>query len=230
MDNYTGTTLSRFHPLSLLVVIFPTILGRLTVTIITHITPSFSTHSLVGFMVYVACLWIVVALGWVFLRSQGVPCRALGFTYFRWVDLLWAGVATMAGMVLFIISNIIADWFGLPPYQGIIYQTDQFANIAIVVLVCVLIGPLGEEILYRGFLLSWLWGRLKNPWAAGLLATIIFAVVHIPGFGLRGALYILLWTPLIAALFINRRCIYPCFEAHLVNNMFAYVLIPRMGF
>jgi membrane protease YdiL (CAAX protease family) len=134
--------------------------------------------------------------------------------------------AAMAGFALFYVSQSLADWFRLPAYQGIAFQVDRTINLVVATLVCVLIGPLGEEILYRRFLLGWLWGRLRNPWLASLLATFIFTIVHVPGFGLRGSLYILFWTPLVAALFIWRRSIYPGYEAHLVNNFVAYVLVP----
>lgn len=87
---------------------------------------------------------------------------------------------------------------------------------------------MGEEILYRGFLLGLLWAKLGRAWLAGLLATMIFALFHIPGFGLAGALFILLWTPLAVTFFLWRRSIYPPYAMHVLNNLFAYVLVPLL--
>jgi membrane protease YdiL (CAAX protease family) len=219
-------TLSQLHPLTLLAAFLPPVLVRLVFQVISIFNPAFPTHSLAGSAIYVACLWLVISLGWICLHGRGVTWQNLGFVSFRWGDLLWAGAAALAGFALFYVSQSLADWLRLPAYQGIAFQPGRAVDLVIAMLVCVLIGPLGEEILYRGFLLGWLWGWLGNPWLAGLLSTLIFAMVHVPGFGLRGSLYILIWTPLVVALFISRRSIYPGYEAHLVNNFVAYVLVP----
>jgi membrane protease YdiL (CAAX protease family) len=220
--------LSQLHPLILLAAFLPPVLVHLVFKVITILNPAFPTHSLAGFVIYVTCLWLTISMGTFYLRRQGITWKNLGFINFRWSDLFWAAVASLIGFALFYVSQSLADWLNLPAYQVVNFDEGQAINLVVVILICVLIGPLGEELLYRGFLLGWLWSRLRNPWLAGILATLVFAIVHIPGFGLRGSLFILFWTPLVAALYIWRRSIFPGYEAHLINNLIAYVLVPLL--
>lgn len=175
------------------------------------------------------CVWLVVGVGWAYLRRKGATWHDLGFTNFRLQDIGWAVLAALVGMfIVFPVSQAVAGWLGLPDMRGINYHLDNPADLLIAISVCALIGPLGEEILYRGFLLGLLWAKLGRAWLAGLLATLIFALVHIPGFGMAGALFILLWTPLVVTLFLWRRSIYPPYAVHVLNNAFAYVLVPLL--
>lgn len=226
--NHFNKELSRLNPLILLVVFLPPILVHLVFRLIAVMDLDFMPYSLTGFTAYVASLWLIFSMVMIYLRRRGITWQNLGLTNFRWSDFYWSAAAAILGFVMFYVSQLVADWLNLPAYQGLDYREVQGFNLIWVLLVCVLIGPLGEELLYRGLLLGWLWGRMKNPWLAGLLATLVFAIVHIPGFGLRGSLYILFWTPPIVALFIWRRSIYPGYEAHLVNNLVAYGLVPYL--
>ncbi len=229
----SNLAMSRLPALSVLGVFSPVLLTALLFRVLRLVSEplfaSLQTYPLMGFVVYVASVWVVIGLGWSCLRGRGVTWRDLGFTNFHLRDLAWAaGAASVAVFIAFPASQLLSDLLRLAPIRGMNYRLDNPTNAMIAVLVCTLSGPLGEEILYRGFLLGLLWAKLGRAWPAGVLGTLIFAVLHVPGFGLRGALYILFSTPLLVTLFLWRRSVYPPYAMHVINNTFAYVLVPLL--
>jgi membrane protease YdiL (CAAX protease family) len=229
----SGFSLSKLSMPTVLVAFLPVLLTRflfrVSILIGKPLSGSIRAYPLGGFIVYVACVWLVVGVGWAYLHRKGATWRDLGFTNFCLRDMAWAVLAALFGLfVVFPMSQGLARWLRLPVIQGIRYHLESPADLLIAISICTLIGPLGEEILYRGFLLGLLWAKLGRAWLAGLLTTLIFALVHIPGFGLAGALFILLWTPLVVILFVWRRSIYLPYVVHVLNNTFAYVLVPLL--
>lgn len=94
----------------------------------------------------------------------------------------------------------------------------------VLVLVVVSVGPLVEELLFRGVLLSALWQRWQAGWAV-VLSSLMFALVHLPGlqwqwFALPDLLLLALalaWLRLLSG------SIWPGVLAHAVNNLLAVV-------
>ncbi|MGH8158290.1 MAG: lysostaphin resistance A-like protein [Rhodanobacter sp.] len=94
----------------------------------------------------------------------------------------------------------------------------------VLVLVVVSLGPLVEELLFRGVLLSALWQRWQAGWAVAL-SSLMFALVHLPGlqwqwFALPDLLLLAL---ALAWLRLRSGSIWPGVLAHGVNNLLAVV-------
>ena len=92
------------------------------------------------------------------------------------------------------------------------------------VLVVVSLGPMVEELLFRGVLLSTLLKRWGAGWAA-LISSLMFALVHLPGlqwqwFELPDLLLLAL---LLAWLRLRSGSIWPGVLAHGINNLLAVV-------
>ncbi|OOG50326.1 abortive infection protein [Rhodanobacter sp. C01] len=90
------------------------------------------------------------------------------------------------------------------------------------VLVVVSVGPVVEELLFRGVLLSALWQRWRTGWAM-TLSSLAFALVHLPGlqwqwFALPDLLLLAL---ALAWLRLRSGSIWPGVLAHGVNNLLA---------
>ena len=104
---------------------------------------------------------------------------------------------------------------------------DGLLNLLSAILLPAVLVPMAEEVLFRGFLLSHLRGRFHNSWVAGLIGGFMFVLIHVPLFGWSGMLlYMALWTPLPVILFLWRKSLYPSTVMHILNNTFAYVLVP----
>ncbi|MDW2980842.1 CPBP family intramembrane glutamic endopeptidase [Rhodanobacter sp. KK11] len=90
------------------------------------------------------------------------------------------------------------------------------------VLVVVGVGPLAEELLFRGVLLSALMKRMHTGWAvAG--SSLLFALVHLPGLAYQWYALpnLLLLALLLAGLRLRSGSIWPAVLAHGVNNLLA---------
>lgn len=93
-------------------------------------------------------------------------------------------------------------------------------DMAIAVFVLIGIGPIIEEIVFRGFLLQTLLSRIK-PLFASLIAAGFFALVHFE-FQSIGMIFFL--ALVINWLFIRSRSIWPCVAFHMINNGIALIL------
>jgi membrane protease YdiL (CAAX protease family) len=88
----------------------------------------------------------------------------------------------------------------------------------------VIVSPLTEELVFRGYVLNALLGRLRVITAV-FLSAIIFASVHIM-FGPGLMVYIFLGAFVSAYLFIKFKSLYPCILMHLLTNLWAYIIVP----
>jgi membrane protease YdiL (CAAX protease family) len=193
---------------------------------IVEITAGFPMFPL---LLYITITWLVIAGGWLLLRRFKITWRDIGFANFRWQDLGLAAVAALVGLFLiYPASTLIAKAMGLEAIKGMSYSLAGPLNIISAVLIASLLGPLAEDILFRGFLLNVLQEKLRLKWVVGLIGVLMFTIIHIPGFGWSGTLFILLWSPLSVGLFLWRRSIYPSLVLHMINNLVAYVLIPAV--
>ena len=127
--------------------------------------------------------------------------------------------------VAYPLSVLIVRLFGLPPMRGMNFSLVGPLDVVSALVATVLLGSLAEDILFRGFLLSTLRAKMSNLWTVGLIGIIMFTLVHLH-FGLAGMIFILLWSPLTVGLFLWRRSIYPSYVMHVLNNLFAYVIVP----
>jgi membrane protease YdiL (CAAX protease family) len=90
--------------------------------------------------------------------------------------------------------------------------------------VVVLVGPMVEEVLFRGALLAWLRSRMGDGWAIAISA-IVFGTVHLPDLDW-------LWYAVPNLIIVGAFCawlrvrsgsIWPAFIAHAANNALATV-------
>jgi uncharacterized protein len=179
------------------------------------------------FLLYVAANWMVIGVLFPILRGRKITLRDLGFKNFRPLDLLLAGAAAAVGiLIIYPLAGYLAQLIGLDPIRGMGYSLANPLNIIGAVVIASLLGPLAEDILFRGFLLGLLTEKLRRPWLVAIVGTLVFTLIHIPYFGWAGTLFILLWSPLSVGLFLWRKSIYPSLVLHIINNLVAYVLIP----
>jgi membrane protease YdiL (CAAX protease family) len=191
--------------------------------------PLIATYPMLAFGVYAAWNWLVILVGYLVVRRYRITWRDIGFTNFRLRD-IWLSVAgALAGLlVVFPISTLIVKALGLPPMRGMNYSLHGPLDIIGAILATVLLGTLAEDILFRGFLLGLLRTKIRNLWVVGLIGVLMFTLIHIAYFGWAGMIFILLWSPLTVGLFLWRRSIYPSYGMHILNNLWAYVLMPLL--
>ena len=90
--------------------------------------------------------------------------------------------------------------------------------------VVVLVGPMVEEVLFRGALLAWLRSHMRDGWAMAVSA-IVFGAVHLPDLGWLwyAVPNLILVGAFCAWLRVRSGSIWPAFIAHAANNALATV-------
>jgi hypothetical protein len=173
-------------------------------------------------------------LGWVSLSLRGVGWRGVGLTLpRRWPRALALGTA--AGIVLeilsaFVLEPALARLFGrsadLSDFQPLVGN----ARLLLVVLVANwVLAALGEELVYRGYLMNrvaGLGGGTRAAWAASLLAvSAFFGWGHVDQ-GLTGQVQAAIDGLMLGLLYLaTRRNLLVPIVSHGVSNSLAFVLL-----
>lgn len=132
-------------------------------------------------------------LGWASLRVRGLRWKDVGFAQPRsWTHALAIGVAAglaIEGFELFVSQPLLARWLGKMPdlsdFSGLVGNWKQ--TLLFIVLLWLLAG-MGEEIVYRGYLMNRVAGLFRNTslrdtrtaWLVSLFViSIVFGCSHL---------------------------------------------------
>jgi uncharacterized protein len=132
--------------------------------------------------IYVSKTPYLFVLGWVSLRLRGMRWKDVGFARPRsWGKAILLGITIglcMEVMELFLTQPLLSRWLGKMP--DLSDFADVVGNLKLflfyVVLVWVL-GALGEEIVYRGYLMNRVAGVFRNTRPAWVVSLIVVSVV-----------------------------------------------------
>jgi membrane protease YdiL (CAAX protease family) len=129
-----------------------------------------------------------------------------------------------------LLSNVF-DTIGLPMFWGESNDFKLVSSLDFVAAIAgtVLIAPIAEEIIFRGFVLrAFLDNGYKLATAVGL-ASLIFSSIHV-FFGPGILIFTLLWALFPTFLYLKFKSLYPAIAFHIVNNLLSYILLPAVGF
>lgn len=184
--------------------------------------------------IYVSKTPYLFVLGWASLRLRGMRWKDVGFARPRnWGKALLVGVAVgvcMEALELFVTQPLLARWLGKMPdlsdFAGMVGDLKVF--LFYVVLLWVL-GALGEEIVYRGYLMNRVAGVFRDTKAAWILSLIAVSIVFGCGHLDQGATGMIenVWNGLLlGALYLacGRNLAVPVI-AHAVGDTLDFVLI-----
>ena len=127
-----------------------------------------------GFLLTLSILSILIIL-FLIRRSLKEPLETYGFHFQQFHQQLISGV----------LLTFIIVWFrGGQNIKEILYMSDHFIEYfsvqTILNLICSLIFAAQEEILFRGFLLTFFQKLFKHPMIGMFLSAAIFGLVHYP--------------------------------------------------
>lgn len=176
----------------------------------------------------VCALIPILRVGWL----RGEPLASIGLQAPRPLRLVGIGVAMgFAALAVNVISGAIFQWFGIQPDQseqlqqlGGIRRGEYLAQIALAIG-AVILAPIGEEILFRGYVFNAIAQSGKSSQLAVALAFIgsaaLFSIVHISGVttGASGLLVPIFLVGLVFAWGVYyTRSVVPGIIAHAINN------------
>lgn len=128
---------------------------------------------------------------------------------------------------VFLAGNLLARWafrFAGPEIAGV-YDTRSQAPAPVIALLLLLwIGP-AEEVFWRGFVQRRLGERLGR-WRGYLLASLIYAGVHVWAFNAMLFVAALVCALFWGAMFLRTRSVWPGLISHAVWDVTVFVLFP----
>jgi membrane protease YdiL (CAAX protease family) len=132
------------------------------------------------------------------------------------------------GVLAFLGTDFVLSALGLPRVAGMDIGRPTLTAAAILVAGPVLVAPFGEELFFRVLWIGMLGQRVPRLLAA-VAAIAAFSAYHYPYFGLGGAVFIAVWSIVPVTLFLWTKDITAPLLMHVLNNAFAYVLVPLIG-
>lgn len=166
---------------------------------------------------------LLVHRRWPQLWSMGQPP---GFGFVRPARASFLLLAVVIGVAAPIVGGLLTQWLahGHPITQDIqqLGESTPLGWRIPLVLVVVSLGPMVEELLFRGVLLSALLQRWGSTAAIGL-SSLAFALAHLPGLGWQVFALpdLLLLALALAWLRLRSGSIWPGVVAHGANNLLA---------
>lgn len=167
----------------------------------------------------IALLLLAVILFW-----ERRPLSSIGLRKMSWRDALWGVAGFVLGGFTFIITTPVVQAFNLGTTGGGI---AQLATIPIGLRVAiVLTAAITEEILFRGYPIERLTELTGHIGLGAGIAYFAFVALHIPFWGLGGAVQIGVWTLVVTGLYLWRRNLPTCMLMHALNDAYAFILLP----
>jgi len=132
------------------------------------------------------------AVGWMSLRLRRSSWRTVGFAWpASWPRAVAIGVAGGALMVLlelFVTHRLLSAWLGPPDLSDFSNVTGNVGNFMLLLAVVWLLAAVGEELVYRGYLMNRAAGLIGANWVlSAVLVSVVFGFSHLDQ-GLTGML------------------------------------------
>lgn len=170
----------------------------------------------------------IIALGLeaLYLNHFGVTWKAVGWRGFN----LWQAALYLLGIfIIFVVASNLLLWvlpFLVPGFNSQQVQTNDFTNsnasnpmIALIALV--IIPPIIEETVFRGFIFPAFATKWGTVWGA-IISSLMFGFAHLQP---NVSAYTFLLGLLLCFLYVRLKSIFPGMLFHMLNNYLAFIAI-----
>lgn len=159
------------------------------------------------------------------IRKYQLKVSELGFSNIGvWQTIKWIlkafGVVIIFNLFMLFIMVQVPEIKGFGPQASHIplFGGSRF-DLILAVLVLVIIAPVIEELIFRGFLLQTFLSRF-TPWLASLITAGIFALIH---FEFQSIGIIIFLALVLNWIFLRTKSLWPCIGFHMLNNALAFL-------
>lgn len=152
------------------------------------------------------CLWHLMHFGYFKLGKEP-------FKQVKGNVMLLSVVFIFCSMAVF---NYMAQAVDLP--DNLEVQMAQMAKNICGVLAIAVVGPILEEVLFRGAIQGFLMRKFNNPWVGIVIASAIFGLVHMNPIQVFYAFFLGL---VFGWLYYRTGSLMPCIVGHVLNNSLA---------
>lgn len=183
-------------------------------------------------LLYTLSTGIAVAVYYFLLKNRGFGFSKAGYRgSITRKGLLYSLLCFAIAVFCYPILESLLKLVQIPMYWGdrisFPIQQKETQDIYWGILTAVILAPLTEDTIFRGYVVEMLKERMKK-WDAIILGTLIFALVHLQFFGPGLTVYMLIWSILTCFLYVKFDNIYPSLLFHTLNNIWAYILVPMI--
>ena len=183
-----------------------------------------------SYFLYGSGAFIAFLALWKLLVRRGLSLADIGFVRrISAKEALYAVAAFILAFMLYLPVQRLMEAVGLTMFWSGKATSGGLGapiDIALLFIGAVVLGVIGEDFIYRGYLLSMFRERLAAPWAV-TAAVLVFAVVHLP-IGPGVTVYMLPWGLISCLIFLKFRSLAPCILFHALNNLVAYLVLPAL--
>jgi len=167
---------------------------------------------------------------WLARAREGLSLAALGLVPLRWQALAWGAL-----LAVFFVRGFgpaayaVLHALGARDFAG---GLDKLCGLPPWLLViAVVIGGTCEEVLYRGYAIARLESLTGSAWLAALVPLMVFAVAHVPLWGVAPALTTFFAGGVFTLFYLWQGDLAPNVIAHVATDYVGIVLAlrPRQG-
>jgi len=111
------------------------------------------------------------------------------------------------------------------PDQVVPLNLTSAPDVVLTFLFAVILGPIVEEIIFRGYVLTAILQKKERKLMAIVLSALVFTSVH-AYLGPGVMVFIFFWTFIPAFLYLKFDSLYPAILFHVLNNFVTYIIFP----
>jgi membrane protease YdiL (CAAX protease family) len=187
-------------------------------------------ETIISAVIYLFTIVIVIGLPWL-IKKRRTNANDIGLQRLPyWRDILMAPagliVYLILSFVLIIIVSILVPGFNVNQQQvtGFSGITQQY-QLILAFITLVVVAPVAEEVLFRGYLLGKL-RKLFPTWAAILATSVLFGLIHV---GTTGAWNVAVDTfalsIILCLLRVSTGSIWASMLLHMIKNGIAFYIL-----
>lgn len=211
--------LKHISPLYLMFLLIPEVFTIIIMRVVGNLNISFD-----GRVVYALCNWVVLLILYMMFNKGQLVKEVFRFSKLKYNELIMTIFTLLVGIfVVYPVTNYLTSLIGIP-MKGMGFTISNGNVLTIIIFYAVITAPFAEEVLFRGLGVGYLLAKGFSPVISGLITIILFSSIHIPHFGLGGAVFIFFWAMLPTYLRIKYDNLTPGWVMHLLNNFFAYII------
>jgi membrane protease YdiL (CAAX protease family) len=182
-----------------------------------------------SFVVYAVIACGLAVLGvWLWAQSRGLVEAIFAFRRPGGRDWLIGIGGCIAGFAIFAVTQWLARRLLGASMKGMRFDLQATHALPAMVLAVVIAAPFCEEVLFRGLGVAYLRARGWPSWSIVAAMALAFAAIHLPHFGMAGAISILFWGGMVTAIRLWTDSLTPGLLLHAFNNTAAYILMPLL--
>lgn len=176
---------------------------------------------------------LAITIIWIAMKRRAILLSRLGLGQFRgsyvWKAVLGYGAVVVFNIVVFACISLVFPHLDISQKQDLGVDTAATGETLLPMFIAlVLIPPLVEEFIMRGFLFANLRARLSFTWSA-IIVSLLFGLAHITqtdnGLFWSGAVSFFVLSMVLCYLRERTKSLWPGVGVHMLQNGIAFILL-----